>query len=262
MVRGSNKYTMKAYWKLLVENSLDGYRLVPTHQTYLNYISSLGTDESGLNITNRLPGKAKALGNVHVVIETEARSGRPITHWHPMYGEEAKEPMAAVRQRLVDKFGEERTFRMADTSRNLVIYPNLVINDIMAITIRHFETTAPESMEVTAWNLAPKGETGDMLSRRLDSFLTFLGPGGFVTPDDGEALESCQVGFRAREAEWSDISRGMRRSACSDDELQMRGFWRQWHAHMQGLAKADVQDGPPLSQEGADRQLAGAPGGG
>ena len=29
MVAGSNKYTMKANWKLLVENSLDGYHLVP-----------------------------------------------------------------------------------------------------------------------------------------------------------------------------------------------------------------------------------------
>ena len=109
VIRGSNKYTMKANWKLLVENSLDGYHLVPTHQTYLDYISSLGTDESGLSITQRVPGKAKALGNCHVVIETEARNGRPIAHWHPMYGEEAKEPMAAVRLRLVDKFGEERT---------------------------------------------------------------------------------------------------------------------------------------------------------
>ena len=260
VVRGSNKYTMKANWKLLVENSLDGYHLVPTHQTYLDYISSLGTDVSGLSMAQRLPGKAKALGNGHVVIETEARNGRPIAHWHPMYGESAKEPMAAVRQRLVDKFGEERTFQMADTSRNLVIHPNLVINDIMAITIRHFEPTAPDSMDVTAWNLAPRGESGEMLSLRLDSFLTFLGPGGFATPDDVEALESCQAGFRAKEVEWSDISRGMHRSARSDDELQMRGFWRQWHAHMQGLARADVQDGPHLNQEGIDRQMATAPG--
>ena len=35
------------------------------------------------------------------------------------------------------------------------------------------------------------------LRRRLDSFLAFLGPGGFATPDDIEALESCQQGFRS-----------------------------------------------------------------
>ena len=251
IVPGSNKYTMKANWKLLVENSLDGYHLVPTHQTYLDYITGLGTDDSGEPLAPRRPGAARALGNGHCVIENAARNGRPIAHWHPLFGEDAREPMARARQRLVDKFGEERAYRMADTSRNLVIYPNLVINDIMAITVRHFEPLAPDNMEVTAWHLVPREESDAMLATRLDSFLTFLGPGGFATPDDVEALESCQAGFRATETAWSDISRGMLRPAQSADELQMRGFWRQWHANMQGLSKTDVQDGQPTETEAA-----------
>lgn len=257
VVQGSNKYTMKANWKLLVENSLDGYHLVPTHQTYLDYISSLGNDQSGEPMTARIPGRARALGNGHCVIESPARNGRPIAHWHPLYGEDAKEPMARVRERLVEKYGEERTFQMADTSRNLIIYPNLVINDIMAITIRYFEPLAPGNMNVTAWNLVPREESGDVLARRLDSFLTFLGPGGFATPDDVEALESCQAGFRATENEWSDISRGMLRPALTTDELQMRGFWRQWHANMQGLSRTNVQDGFPTQAEEAVPSLGG-----
>ena len=257
VVQGSNKYTMKANWKLLVENSLDGYHLVPTHQTYLDYISSLGNDQSGEPMTARIPGRARALGNGHCVIESAARNGRPIAHWHPLYGEDAKEPMARVRERLVEKYGEERTFQMADTSRNLIIYPNLVINDIMAITIRYFEPLAPGNMNVTAWNLVPREESGDVLARRLDSFLTFLGPGGFATPDDVEALESCQAGFRATENEWSDISRGMLRPALTTDELQMRGFWRQWHANMQGLSRTNVQDGFPTQAEEAVPSLGG-----
>ena len=160
VVRGSNKYTMKANWKLLVENSLDGYHLVPTHQTYLDYISSLGSDDSGQTAASRIVGKARALGNGHCVIESPVRNGRPIAHWHPLFGEEAREPIARIRQRLVDKYGEEHTFRMADTSRNLIIYPNLVINDIMAITIRYFEPLAPDNMEVTAWHLVPQGGIG------------------------------------------------------------------------------------------------------
>ena len=250
VVAGSNKYTMKANWKLLVENSLDGYHLIPTHQTYLDYISSLGTDDSGETMATRPSGASIALGNGHCVVENLALNGRPIAHWHPLYGEEAREPMARVRQRLVEKYGEERTYRMADTSRNLIIYPNLVINDIMAITIRYFEPLAPDNMEVTAWHLVPREESDATLATRLDSFLTFLGPGGFATPDDVEALESCQIGFRATENEWSDISRGMLSpSPKSSDELQMRGFWRQWHANMQGLSHTNVQDGRPVEKE-------------
>ena len=252
VVAGSNKYNTKANWKLLAENSLDGYHLVPTHQTYVQYIASLGTDESGDTMAARPPGVARSLGNGHTVSVNVARNGRPIAHWHPLFGEVAREPMAQVRQRLVERHGEERAYLMADTSRNLLIYPNLIINDVVAITIRYFEPLAPDDMQVTAWHLVPREESDTVLASRLDSFLTFLGPGGFATPDDVEALESCQAGFRATEAEWSDLSRGMLKSdPGTSDELQMRGFWRQWHANMQGLSKADVQDGQPTETESA-----------
>ena len=203
-------------------------------------------------MANRPPGRGRALGNGHSVTETGARIGRPIARWHPLFGEEAREPLAQVRQRLVEKYGEERTYRMADNTRNLLIYPNLIINDVMAITIRYFEPLAPDSMDVTAWQLVPREESDTVLATRLDSFLTFFGPGGFATPDDVEALESCQTGYRASEVEWSDISRGMLLpSPRTSDELQMRGFWRQWHANMQGLSHTDVQDGPHLEREAA-----------
>ena len=252
VVPGSNRYTMKANWKLLAENSLDGYHLVPTHKTYVDYIASLGTDDSGDTLAARPPGVARALGNGHCVSENVARQGRPIAHWHPLFGEDAIEPIARARRQLVEKYGEERAYLMANVSRNLLIYPNLIINDSMAITIRYFEPLAPDEMDVTASHLVPRDEADTVLATRLDSFLTFLGPGGFATPDDVEALESCQDGFRATEMEWSDISRGMLKPIPgTSDELQMRGFWRQWHANMQGLAETDVQDGRPADTEAA-----------
>jgi len=249
ITRGSNKYTMRANWKLLCENSMDGYHAAPTHQTYFDYIASLGTDLNGVDVRQRRAGIVRALGNGHAVMENEARNGRPIAHWHSMYGEDSKEEIAQIRAGLVDKYGEPWAFRMCDTSRNLLIYPNLVINDIMAITVRVFWPVAPDHMEVTAWNLGPGEESAQQLARRLDSFLTFLGPGGFATPDDVEALESCQRGFQAKELEWSDISRGMMRNPRNNDEQQMRAMWRQWHAHMQSLGHVDTVDQP-----GRDRQ--------
>ena len=258
VIAGSNRYTIGANWKLLAENSLDGYHLVPTHGTYVDYIAGLGTDDSGDTMAARPPGRSRALGNGHCVAENVARNGRPIAHWHPLFGEDSREAMSRVRQRLVDKYGEERAYRMADTSRNLLIYPNLIINDIVAITIRYFEPLAPDSMEVTAWHLVPREESEAVLAARLDSFLTFLGPGGFATPDDVEALESCQAGFQATGIGWSDISRGVLSPfPNTSDELQMRGFWRQWHANMQGLGQADVQDGPVTP---TDNRLLSVPG--
>jgi hypothetical protein len=104
------------------------------------------------------------------------------------------------------------------------------INDIMAITVRTFFPRTLDYMDITAWALAPKEESPDNRALRLDNFLTFLGPGGFATPDDVEMLEACQRGFANREVEWSDISRGMKREhPLTNDELQMRAFWRKWH---------------------------------
>ena len=250
VIPGSQKYDIKANWKLLVENSLDGYHIIPTHKTYLNFLASLEAERGGRPSRPPLRSLARSLGNGHCAVETGAGTGRPIARWHPLFGEEAKEPIATARQRLVDKYGEERAFKIADTARGVFIYPNLIINDVSAITIRYFEPVTPNNMEVTAWHLVPEGESDAMLATRLDSFLTFLGPGGFATPDDVEALESCQAGFGAAELEWSDLSRGMHNpSPRATDELQMRGFWRQWHADMQGLPYADVQDAQPLETE-------------
>jgi p-cumate 2,3-dioxygenase alpha subunit len=89
-------------------------------------------------------------------------------------------------------------------------------------------------MTVSAWALAPKEETDWARKYRLFNFLEFLGPGGFATPDDVEALEQCQRGFRnATEAQWNDISKGMGKAQpAMDDEIQMRAFWTEWNSRL------------------------------
>jgi p-cumate 2,3-dioxygenase alpha subunit len=101
--------------------------------------------------------------------------------------------------------------------------------------VRTLYPSAPDAVDVTAWALAPTDEPAPLRHRRLDSFLTFLGPGGFATPDDLEALESCQQGFTSGGVEWNDISRGMGRVPMANDEEQMRVFWRRWQ-HQMGAA--------------------------
>jgi len=122
-------------------------------------------------------------------------------------------------------------------SRNVVIFPNLAIVDLgMGITIRTYEPLAADSMEVTAWSIAPSDDHPELARMRRENFLTFWGPAGLATPDDIEALERCQLGFAARDAApWNDISRGMvRANPLTTDELQMRTFWREWDRRMTG----------------------------
>src|SRR5216683_2371861 len=199
----------------------------------------------------RAGGLGRSLGNGHGVGES-AMGGmaRPIAHWHPMFGDNAKAEIARVRARIVERFGEERAWRMCDTFRLFLIYPNFVFHDVMAITIRYFEPVAPDAVRITVYALAPNEESKEQLDLRLNNFVSFLGPGGFAHPDDLEAIESCQDSFRSREVEWSDFSRGLRRDPELMDELPIRAFWRQWHAQIMGHQKAARVDDLPLAGNG------------
>lgn len=81
-----------------------------------------------------------------------------------------------------------------------------------------------------------------MRKQRLSSFLEFLGPGGFATPDDVEMLEQCQKGYQnEKEAAWNDVSRGMLKADPETiDEHQIRVFWRRWHERVQAHPSSPI----------------------
>lgn len=231
VVSGTQEYSIRANWKLLTENSIDGYHAMTTHASYFDY---LGNTTGGLNLDRESGGRGIDLGNGHAVLEYKAPWGRPVAQWIPAWGEEGRAEMDRVYARLVERHGEDRARRIAKWNRNLFIFPNLVINDIMALTIRTYYPESADYMLINAWAIGPDEESAWARKYRLYNFLEFLGPGGFATPDDAEALEHCQRGFRnAKEAGWNDISKGMNRSEpAHNDEAQMRGFWTEWNRRM------------------------------
>jgi len=232
VIGGTQEYAMNANWKLLVENSIDGYHAVSTHATYLDYLKSM---EGGLADV-ALKGVGRDLGNGHGVIEYKAPWGRPAGQWVPLWGEEGKKEIDALNARNEKLYGKEKAERIAYKNRNLLIFPNLIINDIMSLTIRTFFPQSPNLLHVNAWAVGPREENETARQIRLSNFLEFLGPGGFATPDDVEALEHCQLGYRnSQEVRWNDISKGMSRDEPAvDDEAQMRAFWREWNRRLTG----------------------------
>jgi len=239
VIRGAQEYDIRANWKLLVENSFDDYHLLTTHATWLNFLKDAGVQMARPAAGELLPahGVGKGLGNGHACVDNVNFRGRPVARWIPVYGEAAKPEIAAIRAELVRRLGEQRAARVADTNRNLVVFPNLVLNDGSSVTIRTFFPVAPDRMKVTAWALGPVEESEAARARRLDSFLTFYGPGGFATPDDVEALEQVQHGLATwQEVPWSEMSRGMNKTGeqLNTDEEHLRAFWRRWRTLMEG----------------------------
>jgi p-cumate 2,3-dioxygenase alpha subunit len=238
VIRGVQEYDIQANWKLLVENSFDDYHLLTTHRTWLDYMKRSGVTIPRPPTRNHLMpshGVGRVLGNGHAVIDNENFRGRPVAKWIPPYGEAARPVIEALRAELVLRVGEARARRIADTNRNLVVFPNLVLNDGSAVTVRTFDPIAPDRMHVRAWALGPRDEAPVARAVRLDSFLTFYGPGGFATPDDVEALESVQKGLATwREAPWSVMTRGLGKEGdqLNTDEAHLRAFWQRWDALM------------------------------
>lgn len=240
IISGVQEYDVKGNWKLMVENSVDDYHLLATHSTWLNYMKHSGVNiqppkGSGLLLPTK--GYGKDLGNGHLTTDNPNFRGRPVAKWISVYGEEAKADIDNIRAELVKRLGEGRAARVADTNRNLSVFPNLIINDGSAVTVRFFYPVAPDRMRVTAWALGPVEETEAQRARRLYAFLTFYGPGGFATPDDVAALEAAQQGYQAyREVPWNDMSRGMAKGPDEEqlhtDEGHLRVFWRKWSEMM------------------------------
>jgi benzoate/toluate 1,2-dioxygenase alpha subunit len=251
VIGGSHLYGAKANWKLLSENSYDGYHALTTHHRYLSMLKESGKDLSMVFKAGSAPNLAYDLGNGHAFIGgADATGGRNTGLGRDLSGP-ALDKQLARRATLVDAYGPDWVNRMF-SGRNLVIFPNLAIVDlIMGITIRTYYPVSPDYMETTAWSLQPADDEPELRTMRQENFLTFWGPAGLATPDDIEALERCQRGFRAAEvAPWNDISRGMSRDGrpIFTDELQMRTFWREWDRRMTGTVHPPEQ--PPLGRGG------------
>jgi p-cumate 2,3-dioxygenase alpha subunit len=238
--RGTQEYCTNANWKLLMENSADGYHAGPTHISYFDFITArdgaftpehaIGANVETLVGVPSVNVGMRPLGNGHSVIETQGPWGRPCARWVPGWGDDAREEVAEVGRRIVARFGTEKGYQITSVDRNTLIFPNFVVNDLMAITVRTFYPVRPDYMEINAWALAPIGEERLSRERRLQNFVEFFGPAGFASPDDVEMLDLCQQGYaNADISEWNDISKGMQSdSFASDDEEQMRVFWRKW----------------------------------
>lgn len=220
IVSGSQEYCFHANWKLLVENSIDGYHALTTHYRYFKeLLPDIGIQLPDTYDRRVRGGVARSLGNGHTVMES--RTFRSLDEFQ--------------RQDWEARYGRSRADRMLHNNHNVLIFPNLILINIWR-TVRTFFPISPNEVEITAWALMPKGDTRETRRERIDNFLSFLGPGGFATPDDAEGLESCQRGFANREVEWSDISRGMTRAQpVATDELQMQTFWRRWNELMRSV---------------------------
>lgn len=220
LVIPGTSYTVRANWKLYYENGGDAYHLMSAHRRYMfDFMGDLGAP-----ITRPLdrgePMPTLSLGNGHSVIMLRFDTNP--------FSLAARDELEAKRVRLKARYGVERANRIMDGVGLVNFFPNSIFVD----QLRTFRTAFPISadlVEVNQWGMMPREDNDEVRRKRLSNYASFLGPAGFATPDDNEALESCQRGFAADPDEWTYLSRGMKREQSrTTDELHVRAFWRRW----------------------------------
>jgi p-cumate 2,3-dioxygenase subunit alpha len=235
VINGCHEYSVRANYKLMCENSYDGYHLYTTHASYVDYMKVVAAGVPWDGATNR----ARALTGGHACFESDIPAGRPIAQWLPFWGEEVRAEIESKRAEVYARLGEERGNFVTKWHRNMIIFPATVMNDQQSILIRSLIPVSHNQTIVRAWGLGPIDETPLLRKLRLENVLSFLGPGGFATPDDVEMLESCQSSYEGSTLQWNDISKGFNPGEDSergvdqfDNELQMRAYWTEYDRRM------------------------------
>jgi hypothetical protein len=198
-----------------------------THRRFVDHLdTSMREAYENFSETSVVP-----LGNGHCINRVlRPLAGKVTALWSPMMPADLRPVIERRRAEVHERVGEARAREICDYYTVLQIFPNLLVMESQAVSIRQFFPTSPGGLDVTIWSLLPSELEAPARDFALKAFTLFWGPAGFGSADDVDILESCQSAFANREAEWSDISRGMLndRPAKFDDELPAREFWKQW----------------------------------
>jgi benzoate/toluate 1,2-dioxygenase alpha subunit len=186
------------------ENVTDGYHVATVHRNFATTV--LHREErdqtSGLlkTETGRIQGIVRNgcyyLGGGHIALWADRASPEVA----PLY------PATAEVERRVDK---ARADWMLRRGRNLLVFPNLVLNDLASTHLRTHRPLAADKTEVTIYCIAPRNEPKDARMARLRKFEDFFLASGMATSDDIVSLDTAQAGMMARAARWTDLHRGM-----------------------------------------------------
>ncbi|HMN81078.1 MAG TPA: aromatic ring-hydroxylating dioxygenase subunit alpha [Burkholderiaceae bacterium] len=240
-VAGEFKLTVRANWKLVLENSTDGYHFRYTHRSFLDTLpGEPGTWKRVASGTARR--FTRALPNGHSVIhgdfETVASHDMP-----RVTPAEWPEFVATVKARYPLE-ADEIIRASSGSLMNVCLFPNISLSDMF---LRELRPIGPELTEVRHIALKLVDGPAEANQIRLRIHEAFNGPAGLGNTDDCEAWSRIQVGLRAAPETWTLLNRGLARESVENgnevvadgsDESGMRGVYREWSRLMRGARGA------------------------
>jgi phenylpropionate dioxygenase-like ring-hydroxylating dioxygenase large terminal subunit len=226
---GWMKHEQLANWKMVMENNVDGYHALFTHQSVYDAVRPAKVSHQ----PSRVKVLVRDMGNGHGEIDYTEEYAR-LDEEFVWFGRIAREKLPAYIAAMEARYGPERTHRsLVVGPPHTLVFPNLFLAEMNIMTV---EPVAPDrAIAYTTPALLPGvPEMNRRMIRRAEGA---MGPAGFLIADDGEIGARNQLGLSSHQPEWLILGRGVESDTLDETgvvntdksaETPQRGFWREW----------------------------------
>lgn len=232
---GWMKHRMFCNWKMVMENNVDGYHALFTHQSVYEAVRPAKVS----HVPSKVETLVRDLGDGHSEIDYEpeyTRLDEEFVWFGRMPRTKAPEYVAAMES----AHGPERAHEaFVAGPPHTLIFPNLFLAEMNVMTVEPLRSG--ETIAYTTPVLIPGAR--EINKRTLRRTEGAMGPAGFLIADDGEIGMRNQLGLAARNPEWAVLNRGVETDVDDETgrvnrdksaETPQRGWWQHWVSVLEG----------------------------
>ena len=221
-VLGYLRQRIPGNWKLYNENVRDPYHGSLLHLFQVSFRLQQPTMRGGI----KMDADLKNTWNHSIVTEEEAGNRKTLAAAYEGTGKFAPE------LRMADPRMTQVPLDLADGYKTTIlsIFPSLIVAQVdNTYAIRHLRPKGPDLVELHITYLGFESDTEAQTQEKLLT-ANFIGPAGYISLEDGEALRLVQQGIRSRRPGQHEMLEmgGLGPIADTDylsQEISIRGFW-------------------------------------
>jgi phenylpropionate dioxygenase-like ring-hydroxylating dioxygenase large terminal subunit len=237
LTAGWMKHHQRCNWKMVMENNVDGYHALFTHQSVYDAVKPAKVSHHPAKVDVIV----RDIGGGHAEIDYSEEYAS-LDEEFVWFGRTPRSRLPEYVEAMEAAHGAEQAHRAFVVGPpHTLIFPNLFLAEMNIMVV---EPLAPG--ETIAYTTPAFLEGGPEMNRKmLRRTEGAMGPAGFLIADDGEIGARNQLGVAARQPEWVTLSRGFE-SELHDGtgvvnhdksaETPQRGFWQHWAHVMAGSA--------------------------
>jgi phenylpropionate dioxygenase-like ring-hydroxylating dioxygenase large terminal subunit len=229
------KHYQRCNWKMVMENNVDGYHALFTHQSVYDAVRPAKVSHQ----PSKVDVLVRDIGNGHAEIDY-AEEYTKLDEEFVWFGRAPRASMPEYVAAMEAARGPDRTHAAFVVGPpHTLIFPNLFLAEMNVMVV---EPIAPGETIAYTTPAFLKGapEINRKMLRRTEGA---MGPAGFLIADDGEIGSRNQLGLAAQQPEWVVLGRGFESEVTNETgtvnydksaETPQRGFWRHWAEVLSG----------------------------